>query len=124
MKKYTPMPWEVKEIAGAGIEIFAKVDIGKEDMSGGVLQPIYNVSLTPSLHVGRDGIVRAMISYESWRQFPSINFQEMQKANAYLIASAPELLEACKMALQYISEEKTVYKIIQEAITKAETNFL
>ena len=98
--KHTPGPWEAKDVESAGIEIFAKVDIGKEDMSGGVLQPIYRVSLEPSLQVGKDGIVRAMISYESWRQFPSINFQEMQRANAQLISAAPELLEACKIGLE------------------------
>jgi len=123
MTKHTPGPWEAKDVPAAGIEIFAKVDIGKEDMSSGVLQPIYNVSLKPSLQVGENGIVNLMISYESWRQFPSINFQEMQRANARLIAAAPELLETCKQILKDMNENMpliTVMKSLEQTINKAE----
>ena len=94
--KHTPGPWEIKNVPSAGIGIFAKVDIGKSDMSNGVLQPIYNVSVKPMLQVQDDGMVVAQLCYESWRQFPSTNFKEMQEANARLIASAPELLKALK----------------------------
>lgn len=87
--KHTPGPWEVENE-----QIFAKVDIGKDDMSGGVLQPIYDVPLRPQLSVNDSGIVTMHICYESWRQFPSINFKEMQEANAHLITAAPELLDA------------------------------
>jgi hypothetical protein len=40
------------------------------------------------------------------------------KANASLIAAAPELLEACKKAIGYADESGTLYGILQAAIAK------
>ena len=83
----TPGPWELRHEPSHGIEIWAPVNIG-----GGpgqeVLQPIYRASIKPSLEVGDDGQVYAMIAYEDWRQFPSPDFKAMQLANARLIICA------------------------------------
>ncbi len=91
--KYTKGKWTIKNIPSHGLEIYAEVNMGTDE-HGGVLQPIYNVDIKPHLKVGEDGKAFLMIAYESWRQFPSINFQEMQEANAQLIAAAPDGLEA------------------------------
>lgn len=40
-------------------------------------------------------------------------------ANAQLIAAAPELLNACKEALKYVSCEEPAHYILTEAIEKA-----
>jgi len=137
MNKSTPGPWEVKDIPSMGLQIQAKVDIGKDDMSGGVLQPLYGVSLTPSLTVNKDGTVFMMIAHESCRQFPSTNFQEMQQANAKLIAKAPEqqaVIDELVDALQHIANgtlpnyfeargpvREAIRKFAQQAIDKATT---
>lgn len=49
--------------------------------------------------------------------------QEEREANARLIASAPELLEACKMALNlYKHSPYTIEDTLRQAIAKAEDN--
>lgn len=93
--KSTPGPWEARDVKGAGWEIYATVNIGKAE-GGGVLQPIYNVGCRPMLFVNEEGTVTMKISFEDWRQFPSVNFEKMQEANAILIASAPRLYNALK----------------------------
>ena len=101
MSGHTPGPWEVRPTRADTQEVFAAVNIGTDE-EGGILQPIYDISLHPSLMVGRDdGLVYAMLTYESYRQFPSVDFKEMQRANARLIAAAPDLLEAAKAAVEY-----------------------
>ena len=98
---HTPGPWEIKEGAGGSQEIHAKVNIGR-DMSKGVLQPLYDVQLRPSLMVGEDGAVYASLTYDSYRQFPSVDFVAMQRANARLIAAAPDLKDELQDATNLI----------------------
>ena len=43
-----------------------------------------------------------------------------QKANAFLIAAAPELLEACKQALTLILDTHDVAVLLRKAISNAE----
>ena len=127
---HTKGQWEIQNIPSHGLEICAKVDIGKEDMSGGVLQPIYAVSLKPSLSVDDNGAVTMMVCYESWRQFPSINFKEMQEDNAHLIAAAPELLEALELChtrifnyqagMDKLRDPKTTARLNDDALAPAE----
>ena len=126
MNKHTRGPWEVRTRHEYAHEIFAAVNIGTDE-EGGVLQPIYDISLRPSLMVGReDGLVYAMLTYDSDRQFPSIDFREMQKANAYLIAAAPDLLEAAKLAFECVGyvtdgeQTRVVCEALRAAIAKAE----
>ena len=124
MSEHTPGPWTIRGIQSSGLSIMAHVEIGKEDMSGGQLQPIYEVSIKPHLQIGDDGRVHMDLTYESWRQFPSIDFQEMQKANARLIAASPDLLAACRAALEDCQSddwaESGLGKQLQAAIAKAE----
>lgn len=55
-------------------------------------------------------------------------FENETKTNAYLIASAPDLLEACKKALDWIKDGRTPSDCVcakiflQQAINKAEGN--
>lgn len=100
--KITPGDWEFKDVAGVGFEIWASVNIGT-DATGKNLQPIYEGRCAPTLHIKEDGSVIALIAYESWRQFPSVNFKEMQMANGIAIAALPDCLEALKdlLAAQY-----------------------
>lgn len=99
--KFTKGPWEAKDIPSAGWQIYAEVDLGKDERRG-VIQPIYNVNVKPMLFVNNEGTVTAVIAYEDWRQFPSINFQEMQAANSRLIAAAPRLYNALKKLYESI----------------------
>lgn len=46
--------------------------------------------------------------------------EEEQKANALLIASAPDLYEALKLALNFIGQDKQARIIVEHALTKAE----
>jgi len=124
MNKHTPRPWKFEAKPGSNIYISARVDIGKEDMSKGRLQPIYEVSLRPQLRVGEDGIVYAVLSYDNRIQFPSVDFREMQKANACLIAAAPDLLEALRPFANFACDDWQTHGcyncIAKQAIAKAE----
>lgn len=46
--------------------------------------------------------------------------REEIKANARLIAAAPDLLEACRFAVGYIGPAETVLNVLHAAIAKAE----
>lgn len=50
---------------------------------------------------------------------------EEQRANANLMAAAPDLLDACKMAVEQagLSTNSPCYTRIQEVIQKAEVNY-
>lgn len=91
LEKATPGPWELRDLPSHGIEIWAPVNIGGKPGQE-TIQPIYDLSVKPQLRVLDDGTTEMIIAYESWRQFPSPNFQEMQKANARLIICAHSIL--------------------------------
>jgi hypothetical protein len=114
--KHTPGPWMAEDQPGSGICIKAKVDLGKDNYDGG-LQTIYHVPIKPCLFICDDGGVMAQLSYEGWRQFPSKNFQEMQRANALLIASAPDLLDTVHDLRQQLASAE---KLADELQTKCE----
>jgi len=122
MIKHTPGPWEVRDVAGAGLQVWGNVDLGGDEFREG-LQPIYVVHVRPQLMVGNDGKAHAQICYEDWRQFPSLDWNEMQAANARLIAAAPDLLEACKAMLGHVGGSVDfcdAMAMIRAAISKAE----
>lgn len=47
---------------------------------------------------------------------------DKQQEYAQLIASAPELLDACRLAMCYLQHEEPAYEILERAIEKA-TNY-
>ena len=52
-----------------------------------------------------------------------VSSEEEAKANAHLIAAAPELLEVCKSVLYFKNKlSPRVQKLIHEAINKAQRN--
>lgn len=88
-------PWEMRESAGAGISIHGTVDLGRQSQmldeaipSGPLIRRLYEVSLKPSLQVADDGRAWAKLSHEVWMQFPSVDFDKMQRANGAFIAAA------------------------------------
>lgn len=83
MRKHCPGPWIWKNVAGAGLEIFAPVHLDKAvTMPDGMPQrEIMIYGLVPKSP-------RLMISYERWVQFSPPGWDEMQEANARLMAFA------------------------------------
>jgi len=90
---YTKGEWKFEDIPGRGMIITAYIEKPKQ------MQPIYNVSIRPQVEITDDGRLCVTLSYSDWRQFPSDDWREMQRANGRLMTSAPELLEACKEVL-------------------------
>jgi len=58
---------------------------------------IYHVPIRPSFMMNSEGKLIAHLSYDSWVQFSTDDFEKMQDANGQLIVAAinalPELLE-------------------------------
>ena len=80
--KHTPTPWYFEERIGAGLEIYGPIP-QTEDCAEFVLaatnQPLYRINnREPSI----------CIAYETWLQFPTNHWTEMQKANAAFIVRA------------------------------------
>lgn len=87
MSKHTPGPWEARDVAGAGWQIYGNPG----PMLGGPWGP------NGEGPINTWGLVRdprLVIAYERWIQFPPNGWEDMQNDNARLIAAAPELLEA------------------------------
>jgi hypothetical protein len=123
MGKHAPGPWIDKGTCSTGHEIKAKVArIGDEFIT------IFHTPKTQdlSLQINEKGEIWALLAYERWIQFPSDNWIEMQKANARLIAAAPDLLEACKgvligfEALETLDTKNIHLDRMRAAIAKAE----
>lgn len=85
---YTPGPWKFTRPHNQPEGIWAHIPhLDRAAMT-------VEVSIRPSLIIGEDGNVYALLAYESHNQFPSEDWLEMQASNAQLIAAAPDLLEA------------------------------
>ena len=87
MSKHTPGPWEIQTTTGLQIYI---------------TQPQNILNRKPGF-------------YAEVRRFTT-NVDEV-KANANLIAAAPDLLEACEIALA--SDDRNVQHVLRSAIAKA-----
>lgn len=120
MSEHTPGPWIDKGSGTTGHEIKAKIArMGDEFIT------LFHTPETRdlSLQINEKGEIWALLAYERWVQFPSDNWIEMQKANVQLITAAPELLAACKAALEkcpFPVGAALVKGQLQEAISKAE----
>ncbi len=94
--KRTPGPWAWKDVAGAGLEIYGPVHLAE-----GVVLP----KGVPPERINICGLTHPQtiqIAYERWVQFAPEGWDEMQKANAALIAAAPELYEALEEAREAV----------------------
>lgn len=102
--EHTPEPWEAKDVPGQGWQIHARVpELDRTAM-------IQEVPIQPQLSIA-DGKVYVCLSYESFVQFPSDDWEKMQTANAQLMVEAPtqaarikELKEACREGQRMLSE--------------------
>ena len=68
-----------------------------------------------------DGLILGRITYHASKR-EDFTLKEEAQANARLIATAPKLLEACKMAEQYLRDTHfapTLYDIIHAAIAES-----
>jgi len=108
---HTPGPWEAKFTSGAGLSVHANVSKA--------LGPRYSHDC-PIYHTASDS-VGLSIAYELWTQFPRAEWEAMQQANARLIASAPELLEALEQCESWVHENapKYIKDDIRAALAKA-----
>lgn len=64
--------------------------------------------------------VCTLVAYEKWIQFPPKEWKEMQKANARLISTSPELLAALKEVVAISDRKHAAWDKAKAAIAKAE----
>lgn len=79
--KHTPGPWTLTNVEGAGLQIYAKIGA-------------HNFIEYASVSKDTEGMIWQLLSYEPWHQFAQEPWEEMQEANAAIMAAAPELLES------------------------------
>jgi len=96
VSKHTPGPWSYKNTPSAGLEIYGDV--------GALLDDAFADSLMIWGFTKQEP--KFLISFERWVQFPKSEWDEMQKANAHLVAAAPELLEALEEMVSVAESQK------------------
>ena len=103
--EFTPGPWEVYEIPGGEIGIKAKLmefETGKL-LTFFVLPTAENISFK----LNAEGELWGSIAYTQWVQFAPPGWEDKQKANAILIATAPKLLKALEGLLDMVTDNRT-----------------
>ena len=105
--KFTPGPWKVVGPDASGIRIQACVPDEATDFVEFKL---------------RSDIPTTIFS-DVWRQFPSKEWDQMQKANASLIAAAPEMYTELERCLTLISDKHPykdeIIKRVEKLLAKA-----
>lgn len=106
--KHTPGPWHAVKSSSNGWEI--RGVLGAPPECRNMVEFSYS-SDKPVL-----------LFLEPWHQFPNAEWDEMQEANARLIAAAPELLEALQVMTalclaKYGNMDSDVYSEIEKANT-------
>lgn len=92
--QHTPGPWEAKYSPGAGLGVWADLRPALGERYSADFPIAGNKTLpTPKIQ----------IAYETWVQFPSGEWETMQKANMRLMAAAPDLLDALEKMLDLYS---------------------
>ncbi len=95
--KGTPGPWAAENRPGAGWEVRGILPTGFQfdatycKADGSAAFQIWVLTSPQSI----------LISCERWVQFETKSWEEMQEANARLIAASPDLLEACKAIIDH-----------------------
>lgn len=119
MTSHTPGPWELRDVVGAGFEIYAPVQLVETIKwpGNGPDKPIETYMLTgPAGH--------KLIACEIWVQFKPEGWKEMQRANGQLISAAPDLLDACEALLAELKNsgmgDSKTCNLAESAIEKAE----
>lgn len=88
---HTPGPWEARDVAGAGWQIYAKM-AEWNDKHCSIVR--FTPQHSMSFHATKDGKIVGMIAYEEWVQFKSDAVEKQWEANAKLVGAAPEMYEA------------------------------
>lgn|SRR3990167_1927065 len=90
--KHTPGPWKFENVPGAGLKIFGPIPFKAncvEFTLKAAAQPLFE-----------------MLAYEIWLQFPPKEWDEMQEANARLIAASPELFHCLKRIIEELPSRR------------------
>jgi hypothetical protein len=103
--KHTPGPWECRKTAGAGLQIYGNVSAALGEDFAEVVQIFDTFNHPPKF----------MVAYERWVQFPQREWNEMQEANARLIAAAPDLLRVAELLVSWLDEEEGSHKLCDAA---------
>lgn len=109
-KKYSQGPWTWENVAGSGLQI--KADVAAT--MGIDFTKVVNIF---EMHTYQPP--RFQIAFERWVQFPKREWDEMQEANARLMAAAPDLLHAVEQARDLLATKGVDVKLLDDVIKKA-----
>lgn len=109
--KHTPGPWMWVDFPSGGLQIKAKLytlpqPISNQPDSQGKVFSFFELPVLSnvSTQFNHRGELWATLAYESFAQFPTPEWTEMQTANARLIAAAPDMLEENKALLALLAQ--------------------
>lgn len=108
--RHTPGPWEAKYSPGAGLGVWANLRPALGEKYSANFPLAGNESLP---------VPKVQIAYETWVQFPSGEWDAMQKANIRLMAAAPDLLEALQEVVAISDRKHDAWDKAKVAIAKA-----
>lgn len=100
--KHTPGPWWIVDREGAGLEIYAKVSFN------GGQYGIFQVEKYPRI----DG--QSLITFESWMQFETEEWSNIQKANAQRIVDCVNACEGIEDPIKLKEENEKLRKALSQ----------